>query len=288
MANRRMFSKEVIETDAFLSLSIPAQALYFHLGMTADDEGFTASVTKTIRMVGFEDDKPLHELIDAGFVIRFDSGIAAIVHWKINNQIQKDRFKATVYAEEKAMLIETADKKYHVSDMDTSCIQNVPLDEYRRDEVSKDEYRRDEGNANGTDTSESRLTSDELLKIAKKENIPATMDDMKEFREWCEAHGWEMGGKPIQKMPAAIWTFLKNRDSFKAKNAPAKKPYEIENRKRSKEEWEEIHMHILYPVGKRSLSPFIHVLILFDKLQKAVGIVRNSFTENLFVCPFRL
>lgn len=105
MSERRMFSKSITESDMFLDLPPSAQTLYFHLSMNADDEGFINN-SKRIRNTCGTNEDDLQHLIRNGFLIRFDSGICVITHWKINNTLRKDRFKATNYLEEKAMLVE--------------------------------------------------------------------------------------------------------------------------------------------------------------------------------------
>jgi len=120
MAERRMFAKTIIDSDAFLDMPLSSQALYFHLSMRADDEGFINNPRKVQRMVGASDDD-LKLLIAKNFIIPFESGIVVIKHWKIHNYIQSDRFKATVYTEEKSHLIEKENKAYT---LDTECIHN--------------------------------------------------------------------------------------------------------------------------------------------------------------------
>ena len=101
MANRRMFSLDVVESDAFLNMPATTQNLYFHMGMHADDEGFLGSPQRVIRTVGATNDD-FHLLCVKGFVIPFQSGVIVISHWNLNNQLRKDRVKSTVYLEEKA------------------------------------------------------------------------------------------------------------------------------------------------------------------------------------------
>lgn len=119
MANRRMFSLDVIDTDLFLDLSISAQALYFHLGMRADDDGFVSSPKRLTAMVGANQDD-LKLLVAKGFVIAFDSGVIVIRNWKQNNYIQSDRKKSTVYQKELALLT----TNNGIYDLHTECIQN--------------------------------------------------------------------------------------------------------------------------------------------------------------------
>lgn len=122
MAERRMFAKTIIDSDAFLEMPLSAQALYFHLGMRADDDGFVNSPKKIMRTVACsEDDMKL--LIAKKFIIPFESGIVVIKHWRIHNYIQKDRYHETNYTEEKAMLTTKENGAYSL--MDTPCIQDV-------------------------------------------------------------------------------------------------------------------------------------------------------------------
>ena len=103
MAERRMFAKTIIDSDAFMDMPLSTQALYFHLSMRADDEGFINNPKKIQRMIGASDDD-LKVLILKRFILPFDSGVVVIKHWRIHNYIRNDRFKPTVYTEEKALL----------------------------------------------------------------------------------------------------------------------------------------------------------------------------------------
>ena len=126
MAERRMFAKTIIDSDAFLDMSLSTQALYFHLSMRADDEGFVNNPKKIQRMIGCGDDE-MKMLIAKKFIIPFESGVCVIKHWRIHNYIQKDRFKETVYQEEKQHLELKENKAYTYIEnpMDTICIQDV-------------------------------------------------------------------------------------------------------------------------------------------------------------------
>ena len=109
MAERRMFSKTIIDSDLFMDLPLTAQALYFHLSMRADDDGFIGNSKKLCRMLGVgEEDLAL--LIEKELLIKFDSGVVAVKHWKEHNKIRKDRYKATIYLEEKKALGEESGK----------------------------------------------------------------------------------------------------------------------------------------------------------------------------------
>ncbi len=123
MAQRRMFSKKVTDTDTFLDMPLSTQALYFHLNMHADDDGFIDN-TKTIqRMIGSsDDDRKL--LVAKQFLLPFENGLVVIKDWRVHNYIQGDRYHKTQYINEKSQLIVEENNMYtrrvqDVSNMDT-------------------------------------------------------------------------------------------------------------------------------------------------------------------------
>lgn len=123
MADRRMFSKRVVDSDAFMDMPHSAQLLYFHLGMCADDDGFINGAKGVVRTVSCCD-TDLQTLVHKGFIITFESGVVVIAHWRVNNYIQKDRYQETLCQDEKrALVIEDGKvyslKKESVSKMDT-------------------------------------------------------------------------------------------------------------------------------------------------------------------------
>lgn len=120
MAERRMFAKTIIDSDAFLDMPMSSQNLYFHLSMRADDEGFINNPKKIQRMLGASEDD-LKLLIAKGFLITFDTGVVVIKHWRIHNYLQNDRVKPTVYQDERALLRIKENKSYSLNE---GCIQN--------------------------------------------------------------------------------------------------------------------------------------------------------------------
>lgn len=99
MAEKRMFAKTIVDSDAFLDMSLSTQALYFHLSMRADDDGFINNPKKIMRMIGASDDD-LKILIAKRFVLTFETGVIVIKHWRLHNTLRKDRYKPTIYQEE--------------------------------------------------------------------------------------------------------------------------------------------------------------------------------------------
>ena len=118
IAERRMFAKTIVLSDAFLDMPLSARCLYFTLGMLADDDGFVNSPKSIMRQAGASTDD-LNLLFVKRFILKFDSGVIVIKHWRIHNYIQKDRYKESKYIEEKATLVIDSNGAY------TECIQDV-------------------------------------------------------------------------------------------------------------------------------------------------------------------
>ncbi len=199
MAERRMFSKKITTSDAFLEMPDSAQNLYFHLSMDADDDGFVGSPKSIMRLVrAKEDDMKL--LITKSFIIPFDRGIIVIKHWRINNLIRSDRYKPTTYTEERAMLAVKENGAYtEKTDRETvgipSDTQWYPQD--RLGEVRLGKVRRE--------SAEARAHAREADGVIGFE--PPTLDEVKAFVEgrqlehvdaerfynWFSAAGWYRG-----------------------------------------------------------------------------------------------
>lgn len=125
MAQRRMFSKKITDTDIFLDMPPTSQNLYFHLNMHADDDGFLGNARTIKRMVGASDDD-LKILIAKQFVIAFEDGVTVIRDWRVHNYIQKDRYRSTIYTDHKKQLVVDENQRYQrVDEMDAKCIHNV-------------------------------------------------------------------------------------------------------------------------------------------------------------------
>ncbi len=196
MANRRMFSLDVVNTDIFLDLPISSQALYFHLGMRADDDGFISSPKRITAMIGANQDD-LKLLIAKGFVISLDGGIIVIRHWKQNNYIQADRYKKTIY-QNQFSLLGVVNGTY---ELDASCIQTVSkMDTQNRlgkdsiDKVSID-YQQIADMYNNTCVSFPKLTklSDKRKKAIKARLNTYTVEDFKRLFEMAESSSFLKG-----------------------------------------------------------------------------------------------
>lgn len=173
MAQRRMFSLSVIDTDAFLDLPTTAQCLYFHLGMHGDDDGFVGSPKKIMRAVGCTE-SDLKALENEHFIISFESGVVAIRDWKLNNTLKNDRYRPTVYCSERNTLSFDTSGRYFIieNNVEPAWNQNGTELEPQRNltqrnptELKQTESRGTEGSAEGGRTN--RPTFDEISDYAK-------------------------------------------------------------------------------------------------------------------------
>lgn len=139
MAERRMFAKTIVLSDAFLDMPMSARCLYFTLGMLADDDGFINAPRSIMRQCGASDDD-LKLLLAKKFVLAFESGVIVIKHWRINNYLRNDRYTETKYIEEKAELSVDNHGIYHRSD---SGIPNNGIPSIGKDSVGKDSVGKD-------------------------------------------------------------------------------------------------------------------------------------------------
>lgn len=192
MAERRMFAKTVVESDAFLELPPSAQAVYFHLGMAADDDGFVNSPIRVTRMVG-ANKSDLDLLIEKRFILRFDSGVVVVKHWLLNNYIQKDRYKPSVYQEEKALLTV---KDNNVYSLDTKCIQPVSKTDTQvsigKVSIVKDSIER------GRFTPP---TPDEVRLFCQSKGYQI---DVERFIDFYTSKGWMIGKNHMKDWRAAV------------------------------------------------------------------------------------
>ena len=191
-----MFAKTIIDSDAFLDMPLSTQALYFHLSMRADDEGFINNPRKIQRMIGASDDD-LKLLAAKNFIIPFESGVVVIKHWKIHNYIRTDRLHSTKYTDEKAALSIKENGAYTI--MSDICQSNVSQlvgnldteDRLGKDRLGKDRLGEDRQGScnyqqiadmyNDTCVSFPRLTT---LSEARKKAIKARLNvySLEDFR----------------------------------------------------------------------------------------------------------
>ena len=225
-----MFAKTIIDSDAFLDMPTSAQALYFHLSMRADDEGFVNAPRKIMRMVGAsEDDARL--LIHKKFIIVFDSGVIVIKHWRIHNYLRNDRFKPTNYREERAMLTVKQNGAYtlgndpDVPELDTTGIPTVyqrdTQDSIGKDSIGKDSIGEDRKGDYKGETKFSPPSKDEIASFCEAEGIRIDIDA---FIDHYNGNGWMVGKNKMKDWQATVRNWYR-RDREK-KGPPMQTSYD--------------------------------------------------------------
>ena len=226
MAERRMFAKTIIDSDAFLDMPVTARLLYYDLAMRADDDGFVNSPKKIMRMIGASQDD-LAILCARKFLIPFDNGVVVIKHWRIHNYIQTDRYKPTAYQEEMAQIEVLENKSYRLKrGMDTTCIQNASNLETQvrlgKDKIGKDSI---ESSAKGTSRAFKPPTYEEVKAYCDERNNGI---DPQHFIDYQESRGWVLSnGKKMVDWKATIRTWeQRNKGPAPADNQLFKKAIE--------------------------------------------------------------
>ncbi len=216
MAQKRMFSQQIIDSDAFLEMPLSAQALYFHLSMRADDDGFVNNPVKIGRIINASTDD-LKILLAKNFIISFQNGVIVIKHWRINNYLRKDRYTETVYLDEKAQLDVKENGAYTLlgipndNQMSTSGIHSI---EKNREEKNSIEKNREEETVAKRSPSFVKPTIEEIFNYCKerKNNV-----DPKAFYDFYESKGWFVGKNKMKDWKAAVRTW-EQRESSNKKN----------------------------------------------------------------------
>ena len=196
MANRRMFSLKVVDTDTFLEMSASAQNLYFHLGMRADDDGFVSSPKKIMVMCNASEDD-MKVLLAKGFLIKMvTNGVSVITHWHMNNLIRPDRYQETEYKEEKKRL-NLQDGKYN---QEFGMTSGIPLVATGKVRLGKDRLGED------TKTSEETSQINELIDLFKVVNpsfskLFANKTQRVSAERLLKIHGLQKLSELIQMLP---------------------------------------------------------------------------------------
>lgn len=223
MAERRMFSKKIIDSDAFLDMPLSTQALYFHLSMRADDEGFVGNPKRIRSMIGASEDD-LKLLIVKRFILTFESGVVVIKDWRIHNYINPDRFTPTTYIAEAETL--TLDgKKSYTEKSNQDVLQGVAQPVLQNGDNSRTQDRLDKdrlgkGRINKGNCAESasapkvsnrfvKPTIEEVADYCRERNNGI---DAQQFFDFYESKGWKVGNQPMKDWRACVRTWEKRGD----------------------------------------------------------------------------
>lgn len=223
MAERRMFTKKVTDDDNFMQLSSSAQALYLHLSMSADDDGFCNQVALSM-FKAHASVQDLQALLEKRYIYQFDNGVIVIKHWRMANALRKDRYTPTAFKEELAQLKLKENGSYtwlpDGCQTDAVCL---PQDRIDKDRLDKDrigeeriDYQAVADLYNATCVSFPRLTS---LSDARKKAIKArlktyTMNDLQTVFEKAEASDF-LKGKNDRNWSATFDWMIKDTNMAK-------------------------------------------------------------------------
>lgn len=242
MAAKRMFSIDVIDTDKFLDMPVTTQALYFHFGMRADDDGFVSSPKKIVKIANCTNDD-LRILISKGYVIPFESGVIVITDWKTNNLIRADRYKSTMYKKESAQL-ETENGKYLLkqsgipSDNQMATI-GIPNGNQLEPQVRLGKDRLDK------DSIEVCVQPEVDTQPPKKKQttrfVPPTVEEVKQyciennysldaqrFVDFYECKDWMVGKNKMKNWQAAVRTWIRKDQEGAKKDEPREKSHSVQ------------------------------------------------------------
>ena len=143
MAQRRMFNKQITNSDDFLEMPLSSQCLYFHLSMNADDDGFINNWKSIIKLTGAKEDD-LKVLVAKQYIIPFESGVLIIKHWRLNNYLRRDRYTESNHQIELSKLVLDENMVYQMA---TTCLPLEDTDKIRldkKDKIRKDKSKRKE------------------------------------------------------------------------------------------------------------------------------------------------
>lgn len=217
MAERRMFAKTIIDSDAFLDMPLSAQALYFHLSMRADDDGFVNNPKKIQRMIGASDDD-CKLLIIKRFILTFESGVIVIKHWRVHNYIRNDRYKETVYKAEKQQLDLNENNAYTEKNI-VGLPSDIPNGNQTATQVSIGKVSLELGKENNIEQPKAskRFVPPTLEEVRaycaeRKNNV-----DAERFIDYYTSNGWQVGKNKMKDWKAAVRTWERSGYNQSAK-----------------------------------------------------------------------
>lgn len=210
MAERRMFSKSIVLSDAFLDMPLSARCLYFTLGMFADDDGFVGSPKGIMRQCGASQDD-MKILIEKRFVLAFESGVIVIKHWRINNYLRNDRYHETTYFEEKNNL--EIDKNGAYTE------RGIPMVDQRYTEYSIDKNSIDKNN---------NIIPPKVEWVAEYCKERNNTVDAQQFCDFYESKNWFVGKNKMKDWKACVRTWERNRKDNQKKQDFMKQTYDFD------------------------------------------------------------
>lgn len=213
-----MFTKKVTDDDNFMALSSSAQALYLHLSMSADDDGFCNQVSVSM-FKAHASVADLQQLLEKRYIYQFDNGVIVIKHWRMANALRKDRYTPTNFKEELAKLKIKSNGAYTFSDggcqVVAGCLPQVRLDKDSIDKISVDKDKKEKDIDKSISTKKSsRFTPPTLDEVEQYCLERANGIDAQTFIDFYESKGWMIGKNKMKDWKAAVRTWeRKNKES---------------------------------------------------------------------------
>lgn len=199
MAERRMFAKTIVLSDAFLDMPLSARCLYFTLGMFADDDGFVDSPKGIMRQCGASADD-LNVLIAKRFVILFESGVIVIKHWRINNYLRSDRYRQTSRTEEMALL-DIKENGAYTEKKGVGIPGGIPS--IGKDSIGKSKV------SIGKNTN-NNICHPDVTEVQAYITEKGYHFSAEEFVAFYESNGWKVGRNPMKSWKSACVTWESN------------------------------------------------------------------------------
>lgn len=224
MGQRRMFNKQITESDAFTEMPASAQMLYFHIGMQADDDGFVNSPRGVQRTVGASPDD-LRILVAKKFLILFEDGVVAIKHWCVNNQLRKDRHVPTRYQDDLMRLRLDGEGVYHLAGQmplpaaETTCQPDdnhvatacrpdggewLPQSELNRNLIGTQAEAGKGAGGTAPRPKRERFSPPTAEDVAAYARDTGRTVDAERFVDFYASKGWRVGKSPMRDWRAAV------------------------------------------------------------------------------------
>ena len=218
MAQRRMFSLAVTDTDIFLDMPVSTQALYFHLGMHGDDDGFVGSPKKIMRAAGCGSDD-IKLLAAKGFIIPFDSGVVVLRDWRLNNTLKNDRYHETLYQNEKSLISLDSVGRYTLgTGLEPSVFQAGSNAEPEHNATEHNITVQNEEKADKP-PAHFRFSPPSLEEVRAYCKERGNTVDPQRFLDFYTANGWRVGKNPMKDWKAAVRTWERRDEDGYSRNA---------------------------------------------------------------------
>lgn len=218
-----MFTKKVTDDDNFMNLSSSAQALYLHLSMAADDDGFCNQVSASM-FKAHASIQDLEALLEKRYIYQFDNGVIVIKHWRMANALRKDRYTPTAFKEELAQLKLKENGSYTMASNDGCRLVANCLPQDRLDKVRVEKNRIDKDNTLSNDSvgeKRKRFVPPTIEEIEAYGNESKYKIDAERFIAHYSSNGWMVGKNKMKDWKAAVrnW-WLRDNESKSPKKQP--------------------------------------------------------------------